>query len=68
MKQEKIKKEKQKMANKLVNLYSTMELSRQAFLDDICISFKEKSTRLYNEIFSRNKFNYEQIMAFEAKK
>lgn len=62
--QEKIKKQKQKIAVRLVNgLYSTMELSKQ-FAEDICSDDREKSIRLYNEIFVRNKSNYEQIKAF----
>ena len=28
---------------------------------------KDKAKHLYNEIFSRNRFNYEQIIAFQAK-
>ena len=65
--QEKTKKKKQKIAVKMVHgLYSTMELSKQ-YAEDICSDEREKSTRLYNEIFVRNKLNYEQIKAFEAK-
>lgn len=49
-------------------LYSTMELSKAQFMEDMCATEKYQVTRLYNEIFTRNKFNHEQIIAFEAKK
>lgn len=40
-----------------------MELSKQALMEDMCGgTTNEKMKRLYNEIFSRNKFNYEQII------
>jgi hypothetical protein len=45
-----------------------MDLSKQ-LIDDIVVGNpQEKFVRLYQEIFTRNKFNYEQIMAFESKK
>jgi hypothetical protein len=49
-------------------LYSMMELSRQQFIEDVCCNERQKANRLYNEIFVRNKSNYDQIKAFEAKK
>lgn len=64
-KKEKLKKQKQKLATKMVyGLYSTMELSKAQFMEDMCATEKYQVTRLYNEIFSRNKFNHEQIIAF----
>lgn len=67
--QEKLKKQKQKVAIRLVHgLYSTMDLARQQIIEDMCGNERDKSKRLYNEIFSRNRFNYDQIIAFEARK
>lgn len=48
-------------------LYSTMDLSRAQLCEDMCSNNKEKVKQLYNEIFSRNKFNHDQIVAFQAK-
>ncbi len=45
-----------------------LDLSRQQFMEDICGTEHGKAGRLYNEIFSRNRFNHLQILAFEAKK
>jgi hypothetical protein len=63
---EKQKKKKSKNAHKmLTNLYSTMELSRNLFLDDMIFNnVEDKKKKLYEEIFSRNKLNYEQILTF----
>ena len=67
-KQEKIKKQKQKFATKMtLQLYSTMDLSRPQLVEDMGNTTKEKQKQLYNEIFSRNKFNYEQITEFQGK-
>jgi hypothetical protein len=64
-----VRKQKQKAAVKLAHsLYSMLDLSRQQFVEDVCAVEREKATRLYNEIFSRNRFNHQQILAFEAKK
>jgi hypothetical protein len=46
-------------------LYSTMDLSKTQLFEDM--TGKDKSKQLYHEIFSRNRFNYEQIIAFQAK-
>ena len=58
------------MANKMLNgLYSTMQLSKQQFMEDMVFSNpEEKKKKLYEEIFSRNKFNHEQILYFQAQK
>lgn len=45
-----------------------MELSKHQYNDDETIPIEEKKKKLYEEIMSRNKFNLEQILAFEAKK
>lgn len=45
-----------------------MDLARQQLIEDMCSNEREKAKRLYNEIFSRNRFNHEQIAAFEARK
>lgn len=63
-----MRKVKQKVAAKLQGLYSMLDLSRQQLNEDICSGGREKASRLYNEIFSRNRFNHMQILAFEAKK
>lgn len=53
----------------LTGLYSTMELSKQQFMEDMVFTHPEdKKKKLYEEILSRNKFNREQILSFEAKK
>ena len=53
----------------LNGLYSTMELSKQQFMEDmVFVNPEEKKKKLYEEIFSRNKFNHEQIRYFEAQK
>lgn len=49
-------------------LYSTMDLSRQEIIDDMCRNQKEKAKRLYTDIFNRNKYNHGQILKFESKK
>lgn len=51
-------------------MYSIMDLSKQQFMDDINYGGNqdEKKKRLFEEIFSRNKFNHEQILEFESKK
>lgn len=68
-KQDKIKKKKHKLATKLVTCaYSTMDLARAQFMEDITCNEREKANRLYHEIFSRNRFNHQQIIAFEAQK
>lgn len=49
-------------------MHSTMDISKQQFMDDVVtLNPKEKYKKLYDEIFIRNKFNREQIIAFEAK-
>lgn len=49
-------------------MHSTMDISKNQFLDDVVTcNPKEKYKKLYEEIFTRNKFNREQIIAFEAK-
>ncbi len=65
-----MKKQKHKIANKLIcGLYSTMDLSRPQFMEDMVFGNpKEKYNKLYNEILNRNKLNHEQIIAFEARK
>ncbi len=46
---EKIRKQKQKLAAKLVlGTYSTMDLSRNQLMEDMCSFGKEKITKLYN--------------------
>ena len=54
--QEKIKKKKNKVAQKLVNnLYSTMDIAKQSLLDDfVFTNEKERYKKLYDEIFTRN--------------
>ena len=42
-----------------------MDLSRPQLIEDVVqINAKDKYDKLYGEIFSRNRFNYEQIIAF----
>lgn len=69
-KADKMKKKKNKIANKMITgLYSTMELSRKEFFEDMIFTNpEEKKKKLFEEIFSRNKFNHEQILTFEAKR
>lgn len=45
-----------------------MQLSKYQYNDDETIPVEEKKKKLYEEILSRNKFNLEQILTFEAKK
>lgn len=47
-----------------------MDISKPQFIDDMAIGScqKDKFNQIYNEAFSRNKLNHEQIIAFEAKK
>lgn len=67
---EKIKKKKTKLVSRMVTgLYSTMEISRQQLTEDMIFhNPQEQRRRLYDEIMSRNRFNHEQILAFEAKR
>ena len=67
---ERIKKKKTKLVSRMVTgLYSTMEISRQQLTDDMIFhNPDDQRRRLYDEIMSRNRFNHEQILAFEAKR
>lgn len=69
--QQKVKKKKAKAVKDIVNyMSSVMDISKQHINEDYGYSIhpEQKKKRLYDEIFSRNKFNYQQIISFEKKK
>ena len=52
----------------VTTLYSTMDIHKNQLMDDfVCGNPQEKYKKLYDEIYTRNRFNREQIIAFEAK-
>jgi hypothetical protein len=59
--QENAKKQRKNLANRLATMYSTMDLSKKEFVEDIMAGEKDFE-RIYGEILMRNKFNQEQIL------
>ena len=49
-------------------MYSTMDLNRKDFIEDIVSSNYREFNRIYGEILMRNKFNQVQILEFQNKK
>lgn len=49
-------------------MYSSLDLSKKDFMDDIVTSNANDFDRIYAEILHRNKFNHDQILEFQNKK